>query len=64
MDDLILSFNKSLQTGYINKSILSNEDYQPELLVNQKRPPKKVLTSILHEFENWCSGNHKYTKVT
>lgn len=52
MDDLILSFNKSLQTGYINKSILSNEDYQPELLVNQKRPPKKVLTSILHEFEN------------
>jgi superfamily II DNA or RNA helicase/phage repressor protein C with HTH and peptisase S24 domain len=25
---------------------------QPELLVNQKNPPKKVLSSILHELEN------------
>lgn len=54
MDDLIQSFNKSLQTGYIDKSILSNPDYQPELLVNQKNPPKKVLSTILHELEN-CS---------
>ncbi len=54
MDDLLNNFTKSLLTGYIDKSILSNQDYQPELLVNQKRPPKKVLSTILHEFEN-CS---------
>lgn len=54
MDDLISNFNKSLQTGFINKAVLSNRDYQPELLVNQKNPPKKVLTSILYELEN-CS---------
>ncbi len=52
MHDLIQSFNKSLQTGYVDKSILSNLDYQPELLVNQKNPPKKVLSTILHELEN------------
>jgi HKD family nuclease len=54
MDDLLNNFTKSLLTGYIDKSILSNQDYQPELLVNQKRPTKKVLSTILHEFEN-CS---------
>lgn len=52
MDDLIQSFNQSLQTGYVDKSILSNLDYQPELLVNQKNPPKKVLSTILHELEH------------
>lgn len=54
MDDLNQRFNKSLQTGYVDKSILSNLDYQPELLVNQKTPPKKVLSTILHELEH-CS---------
>ncbi len=54
MDDLIQRFNKSLQTGYVDKSILSNIDYQPELLVNQKNPPKKVLSTILHELE-YCN---------
>ena len=52
MDKLIKSFNQSLQTGYVDKSILSNLDYQPELLVNEKNPPKKVLSTILHELEN------------
>jgi HKD family nuclease len=52
MDDLIQIFNKSLQTGFVDKSILSNLDYQPELLVNQKNPPKKVLSTILQELEN------------
>jgi superfamily II DNA or RNA helicase/HKD family nuclease/SOS-response transcriptional repressor LexA len=52
MDDLIQRFNNSLQTGYVDKSILSNLDYQPELLVNQKNPPKKVLSTILYELEN------------
>lgn len=54
MDNLINNFTKSLHTGYIDKSILSHHDYQPDLLVNQKNPPRKVLSSILHEFEN-CS---------
>jgi superfamily II DNA or RNA helicase/HKD family nuclease len=52
MNDLIQSFTESLQTGYVDKSILSNLDYQPELLVNQKNPPKKVLSTILRELEN------------
>jgi len=52
MDKLNEIFNSSLQTGYVDKNILSNIAYQPELLVNQKNPPKKVLTSILHELEN------------
>lgn len=52
MDDLIQRFNQSLQTGFVDKAILSNLDYQPELLVNQKNPPKKVLSTILHELEH------------
>ncbi len=52
MDSLFHIFNTSLQTGYIDKTILSSVDYQPELLVNQKHPPKKVLSSILYELEN------------
>lgn len=51
MDDLIQRFDKSLQTGYVDKSILSNLDYQPELLVNHKSPPRKVLSTILHELQ-------------
>ncbi len=54
MNNLIKSFTKSLQTGYIDKSILSDLEYQPGLLVNQKNPPKKVLSTILHEFE-YCN---------
>ncbi|WP_228853288.1 DUF3427 domain-containing protein [Aegicerativicinus sediminis] len=45
-------FVESLQTGYVDRTILSREDYQPELLVNQKEPPKKVLSTILNELEN------------
>ncbi|RVT80010.1 DUF3427 domain-containing protein [Flavobacterium sufflavum] len=52
MDKLIQIFNSSLQTGYVDKNILSDVAYQPELLVNQKNPPKKILSSILHELEN------------
>jgi superfamily II DNA or RNA helicase/HKD family nuclease len=52
MDKLTEIFNSSLQTGYVDKNILSNIAYQPELLVNQKQPPKKVLSTILQELEN------------
>ncbi|MBJ2174524.1 DUF3427 domain-containing protein [Aureibaculum sp. A20] len=52
MDRITEIFNTSLQTGYVDRTILSNVDYQPELLVNQKNPPKKVLSTIIHELEN------------
>ncbi len=52
MDNLKQAFLSSLQTGFIDKSILSTLDYQPELLVNHKHPPKKVLSNIIHELEN------------
>lgn len=52
MDKLTQIFNSSLQTGYVDKNILSDVAYQPELLVNQKSPPKKVLSTILQELEN------------
>jgi superfamily II DNA or RNA helicase/HKD family nuclease/phage repressor protein C with HTH and peptisase S24 domain len=52
MNDLIINFTESLKTGYVDKSVLSNLEYQPELIVNQKNPPKKVLSTILHELEN------------
>ncbi|MEJ1222786.1 DUF3427 domain-containing protein [Sediminicola sp. 1XM1-17] len=54
MDKKYQIFNNSLQTGYVDKTILSNIDYQPELLVNQKNPPKKVLSTIIQELENCC----------
>ena len=52
MDKLLQVFNDSLQTGYIDKTILSDLIYQPELLVNQRTPPKKVLSAIIQELEN------------
>lgn len=52
MDKIIQIFNSSLQTGYVDKNIISEVSYQPELLVNQKNPPVKVLSSILQELEN------------
>ena len=52
MGELIQSFNESLQTGYVDKKLISSLDYQPELLVNQKNPPKKILSTILNELEN------------
>jgi HKD family nuclease len=48
---IIEEFNKSLQTGYVDKSAISEVLYQPELLVNRKKPKKKVLTTILQELE-------------
>jgi len=54
MADILESFHKSLQTGFINQSILSAEEYQPGLLINKKSPPTKVLTTLLHELDS-CS---------
>ena len=44
-------FEKSLHTGFIDKTINSELNYQPELLVNSKIPRRKVLTTIISEFE-------------
>lgn len=52
MDKLLINFNESLQTGFVNKTVLSELKYQPEFLVNQKEPPKKVLSTIIQELEN------------
>lgn len=54
MNELEKIFNASLQTGYVDKTLLSNVVYQPELLINQKHPPEKILSTIIHELEN-CS---------
>jgi superfamily II DNA or RNA helicase len=47
----IEDFEKSLHTGFIDKSINSELLYQPELLVNRKKPRKKVLSTIISELE-------------
>jgi len=52
MNNLKEIFNISLQTGFVDKTIISDENFHPELLVNQKNPPKKVLLTLLKEFEN------------
>ena len=52
MDKLIRIFSDSLQTGFVDKDVFSEAIYQPELLVNQKKPQRKVLTTILQELEN------------
>jgi superfamily II DNA or RNA helicase/HKD family nuclease len=58
---LILSkLEQSLQTGYINRTIPSYSEYLPQLIVNDKKEGKKVLTSIIQELndcdEFWFSA--------
>ncbi len=45
-------FKDSLLTGFIDKSLVSDALYQPELIVNRKIPRKKVLSTIIKELEN------------
>jgi superfamily II DNA or RNA helicase/SOS-response transcriptional repressor LexA len=49
---IVEALRNSLETGFISNSIISETLYQPELLVNRKKPPRKVLTSIIQELEN------------
>ncbi len=49
MADFISQFRKSLETGFIDKNIGSELLYQPKLLVNSKKPRKKILSSLLWE---------------
>jgi superfamily II DNA or RNA helicase/HKD family nuclease len=43
--------SKSLQTGFIDKALISEKLYQPTLLVNKINPPQKVLSTILEELK-------------
>lgn len=47
----IRGFQKSIQTGFIDKTINLEVLYQPELLVNRKEPKIKVLSTIINELE-------------
>lgn len=49
---LIEEFKKSLNTGFIDRDSKSDILYQPELLLNQKFPKKKVLSTLIKEFNN------------
>jgi len=51
MADFITQFRESLETGFIDKSLGSEFLYQPKLLVNSKEPRKKILSSLLWEFQ-------------
>lgn len=51
MDRLKHLFSESLQTGFVDKEVISDVVYQPELLVNQKNPRKKILSTILKELD-------------
>ena len=51
MGDFIAQFKESLETGFIDKNLGSEFLYQPKLLVNSKVPRKKILSSLLWEFQ-------------
>lgn len=42
----------SLHTGFIDKAIISQDQYQPNLLLNDKSRGKKVLSAILKELKH------------
>ncbi len=44
--------SKSVQTGFINHLVESGKQYRPELLINDHKQGKKVLTTILRELES------------
>lgn len=46
MNNLRGELSNSLQTGFVDKYFLSNLDFRPQLIVNDRKAGKKVLTSI------------------
>jgi len=48
----------SLQTGFIDKGIPSQQSFRPQLLVNDTAKEKKVLSSILSELEALQDREH------
>ena len=49
--DIRAALSESLQTGFINQIIQSDKAYRPELLTNDYKQGKKVLTTIIRELE-------------
>ena len=49
--DLHQALSESIQTGFINQQIQSEKSYRPELLTNDHKQGKKVLSTILRELE-------------
>lgn len=52
MEQVKSSLLQSLQTGFIDKSIVSSFEYRPELLTNDREAGKKVLSTIDWELKN------------
>jgi superfamily II DNA or RNA helicase len=46
------NFKKSLDTGFVDKSVESEIIYRPKLLVNKKTPKEKVLSTLIQELNN------------
>ncbi len=49
--DIRDALSESIHTGFIDQFVHSNAIYRPELLVNDQKQGKKVLTTILRELE-------------
>ena len=45
------ALSESIQTGFINQLIQSDKSYRPELLTNDHKKGKKVLTTIIRELQ-------------
>lgn len=54
MNNFDFIFSQSIHAGFINKSIISDEEFKPQLIVNNTTPAarKKVLTTIQEELNN------------
>ncbi|MEI6265459.1 MAG: DUF3427 domain-containing protein [Sphingobacteriia bacterium] len=53
MSALNSNLERSLYTGFINRHIPTYKEYLPQLIVNDKKEGKKVLTTIIQEL-NYC----------
>ena len=42
----------SLKTGFLDRAILSDKEFQPELLVNERSTGKKIFSVIIKELLN------------
>jgi len=60
MNDSIEKLMLSLNTGFIDKSIISHDDLHPDIIVNDQKSNRKVLTTIQRELiecdEFWISA--------
>lgn len=52
MNDINQLLSESLQTGFINHLLHSHEEYLPQLLFNDSKSHKKILTTIETELRN------------